>query len=91
MKVCPTGAMNFGERDEMLDLANSRLASAQKKFPKAMLLDPDDVRTIYMVAHEPSLYHEFAVAAVHSGNGITRQAALRRMILPFKRIGSQLV
>ena len=90
VKVCPTGAMNFGERDEMLDLANRRLASARNKFPKAMLLDPDDVRTIYMVAHDPNLYHEFAVAAVHSGPGITRQAALRRMFRPFKRIASQL-
>jgi formate dehydrogenase iron-sulfur subunit len=74
----------------MLDLANSRLASARNKFPKAMLLDPDDVRTIYMVAHDPNLYHDFAVAAVHPGPGITRQAALRRMFRPFKRIASQL-
>lgn len=90
VKVCPTGTMNFGERDEMLELAKSRLASARKKFPKAMLLDPDDVKTIYLVAYEPTLYHEFAVAAVHSGPGITRQAALRRMFRPFKRIASQL-
>jgi hypothetical protein len=43
-----------------------------------------------MVAHDPNLYHEFAVAAVHTGNGITRQAALQRMFRPFKRIASQL-
>ncbi len=90
VKVCPTGAMNFGERDDMLGLAKSRLASAQKKFPKAMMLDPDDVRTIYMVAHDPNLYYEFALAAVHTVPGITRQAALRRMVRPFKRIVSQL-
>jgi len=71
-------------------LAQSRLAAVQKKFPKAMLLDPDDVRTIYMVAHDPNLYHEFAVAAADTGLGITRQAALQKMFRPFKRIASQL-
>ena len=90
VKVCPTGAMNFGERDDMLTLAKSRLAQVKGKFPNAMLLDPDDVRTIYMVAFEPALYHEFAVASATTGSGITRQAALRRMFRPFKQIASQL-
>ena len=90
VKVCPTGAMNFGERDDMLTLANERLAQVKGKFPKAMLLDPNDVRTIYMVAFEPTLYHEFAVAAATAGPGITRQAALRRMLRPFKQIAAQL-
>jgi formate dehydrogenase iron-sulfur subunit len=71
VKVCPTGAMNFGERDDMLTLAKSRLAQVKSKFPNAMLLDPDDVRTIYMVAFEPMLYHEFAVASATTGSGIT--------------------
>ncbi|UCE51224.1 MAG: formate dehydrogenase [Desulfobacterales bacterium] len=89
VKVCPTGAMNFGERDDMLALAQSRLTEVKKKFPKAMILDPDDVRTIYMVGFEPNLYHESAVAsAAHFG--ITRQAALRRMFRPFRNIASQL-
>jgi len=90
VKVCPTGAMNFGERDDMLTLANERLAQVKGKFPKAMLLDPNGVRTIYMVAFEPTLYHEFAVAAATAGPGITRQAALRRMLRPFKQIAAQL-
>ena len=90
VKVCPTGAMNFGGRDDMLTLAKSRLAQVKNKFPNAMLLDPDDVRTIYLVAFEPTLYHEFAVASATTGSGITRQAALRRMFRPFKQIASQL-
>jgi len=89
VKVCPTGAMNFGDRDDMLALAQSRLTEVKEKFPKAMLLDPDDVRAIYMVGFEPNFYHEFAVAsAAHFG--ITRQAALRRMFRPFRNIASQL-
>jgi formate dehydrogenase iron-sulfur subunit len=90
VKVCPTGAMNFGGRDDMLTLAKSRLAQVKNKFPNVMLLDPDDVRTIYLVAFEPTLYHEFAVASATTGSGITRQAALRRMFRPFKQIASQL-
>jgi formate dehydrogenase iron-sulfur subunit len=48
-----------------------------------MLLDPDDIRVIFMVAYEPNLYHEHAVAS-HSGFGISRQVALRRMLRPLK-------
>jgi formate dehydrogenase iron-sulfur subunit len=84
VKVCPTGAMNFGERDEIMDLAQQRLAAAQTKFPNAMLLDPDDVRTIYLVAFDPNLYYEHAVASARK-YGITRQAALRKMFRPFNR------
>lgn len=90
VKVCPSGAMNFGERNEMMDLAKSRLAEVKNKFPKAMLLDPDDVKTIYLVGFEPTLYHDFAVASATRGLGITRQAALRRMFRPFRNIASHL-
>ena len=31
VKVCPTGAMNFGDRAEMLDLAQKHLAAAKKE------------------------------------------------------------
>jgi formate dehydrogenase iron-sulfur subunit len=89
VKVCPTGAMNFGERDEIMDLAQEHLAVARQKYPKAVLLDPDDVRTIYLVGFDPNLYYEFAVAAARS-YGITRQAALRKMFRPFNRAVSAL-
>lgn len=81
VKVCPTGAMNFGERDDIIDLANKNLAIARKKYPKARLLDPDDVRVIYLTAFDPEHYHQFAVAA--SGTfDITRHMALKRMLRP---------
>ena len=89
VKACPTGAMNFGERDEILALAKERLALAKKKYPDARLLDPQDVRTIYLVGFDPLLYHDAAIAS-HRPKGMTRQAALRKMFGPFSRALSSL-
>ncbi len=84
VKVCPTGAMNFGEREEIIELAAQRLALAKKKFPQARLLDPEDVRVIFLVGFDPQHYHDAAVASI-TGKGMTRQAALRKMYRPFHR------
>ena len=89
VKVCPTGAMSFGERAEIMDLAQKHLTLAQKKYPAARLLDPEDVRTIYLVGFEPNMYYEYAVASARK-HGITRQAALRKMLGPFNRAISAL-
>lgn len=89
VKTCPTGAMNFGERAEMLDLAQKRLAVVKRTHREAMLLDPDDIRVVFMVAYAPGLYHDHAVAS-HSGSGISRQVALRRMLRPLKHLVSPL-
>ena len=91
VKVCPTGAMNFGDRQDILDLAEKHLAIARKKFPQAQLLDPDDVRVIFLTAFDPIQYHEFAVASYGAFN-MTRQMALKRMLRPvsgfFARLSS---
>jgi len=89
VKVCPTGAMNFGDRDDVMKLAEQHLAAAQKKFPNAALIDPDDVRVVYLVGFGPDLYHEFAVASA-TQYGISRQAALRKMLRPFADMVSRL-
>ena len=89
VKTCPTGAMNFGERDEILDLAQKHLATAKEKYPNAKLLDPDDVRAIYLVGFDPNLYYEHAVASA-AKYGISRQAALRKMFRPIRGIVSHL-
>jgi formate dehydrogenase iron-sulfur subunit len=89
VKTCPTGAMNFGERDEIMTLAKNRLAVVKKKYPQATLLDPQDIRVVFLVAYEPQMYHEFAVAAIGSFD-MTRQVALRRMLKPFTGLISRL-
>ena len=83
--TCPTSTMNFGDRDEMMALAQERLKITQKKHPKAMLLDPDDLNVIYLVAQEPSLYSEYAVASSDRG-GMSRSVAIRKMMGPFARL-----
>lgn len=60
VKTCPTGAMAFGERREMLDLAKKRLEIALERFPKAYLADYRDVSVIYLLAEEKEHYHEYA-------------------------------
>ena len=58
---CPTGAMVFGERDAILDQAKKRVEFLKQTYPKAMALNPEDVRVIYIVTDDPTKYHEFAV------------------------------
>jgi formate dehydrogenase iron-sulfur subunit len=89
VQTCPTGTMSFGDREEMLDKAKKRLEVVKQKYPKAMLLDPDDVNVIYLVAFEPKYYHEFAVAS-RSTNDMTRKMALRKMFRPLTNIMSSL-
>jgi formate dehydrogenase iron-sulfur subunit len=81
VKSCPTGAMNFGDRDKMLALANQRLAKAKGKgYKKAQLLDADSIRVIFLVVDDPMTYHKFAVA--QNDVGISRKLALRKLFRP---------
>jgi formate dehydrogenase iron-sulfur subunit len=80
VKVCPTGAMNFGDRDAMLTLAKERLEKLKGKYPKAQLLDADQVRTIFLVVDEPAKYHKNAVAGLATGNA--RKLAARPVSKP---------
>jgi len=56
VKACPTGALTFGDRNEILKLAKSRLADVQKSHPKACLLDEDEVRWIYLLQEKETDY-----------------------------------
>jgi formate dehydrogenase iron-sulfur subunit len=80
VKTCPTGAMNFGDRDKMLDMAQKRLKKVKAMYPKAELLNADFVRTIFLVVDEPKKYHNFAKAS--DPQAITRIAALKKMLKP---------
>ncbi len=90
VKTCPSGAMNFGWRDEMLKLAGNRLQEAKARYPEAMIVDPDDVSVIYMIAYAPENYFENVTASARPG-GMTRHMALKHMLRPFTRAVSRVV
>ncbi len=84
VKTCPTGAMSFGDRKEILEKASGRLEEVKKKYKDAMLANPEDVRTIYLLVDDPKKYHKYAVA--ENTIGITRKFALRRLLKPLKEL-----
>ncbi|MCG2709985.1 MAG: hypothetical protein L6246_06690 [Thermodesulfovibrionales bacterium] len=81
VKTCPTGAMNFGDRAKILDMAQKTLKAAKAIYPKAQLLNAETHRTIFLVVDDPQKYHKFAL--VEDPNGITRIAAIKKLIQPF--------
>ncbi|MUM76764.1 formate dehydrogenase [Pseudodesulfovibrio sp. F-1] len=83
VKVCPTGAMRFGEREDMLKLAESRLATVKKTWPKAVLTDPREVNVIYLLTDAPENYHTHAVAQASMGP-LTKKQFLATLARPFK-------
>jgi len=83
VRVCPTGAMQFGDRDEMLKLAESRLATLKKKWPDAMLADPDSVNVIYLLIDKPENYHTHSVAMNESGP-MSKKQFFATLARPFK-------
>jgi formate dehydrogenase iron-sulfur subunit len=60
VKSCPTSAMVFGDRDTILDMAKKRVADLKKTYPKAMAINPDDVRVIFIVTDDPKKYWKSA-------------------------------
>jgi len=80
VKTCPTGAMSFGDRKDMLEKANKRLEEVKSLYKEPMLANPDDVRVIYLIVDDPKKYHKFAVA--ENTIGITRKMALKRLFQP---------
>jgi len=60
VKTCPTGAMNFGDRDKILAMALERLEHVKKKYSKAALLNHEYVRTIFLIVDDPGKYHKHA-------------------------------
>jgi formate dehydrogenase iron-sulfur subunit len=83
VKACPTGTMNFGDRQKMLDLAQQRLAVVRKEYPKALLADPDDVNVIYLLIDAPKNYHKHSVA--QRNQEMDRKVFLARLARPLSR------
>ncbi|WDP92012.1 MAG: formate dehydrogenase [Desulfobacter sp.] len=71
---CPTGTMNFGDREAMLELAEKRLAEIKKTRPDAFLADPEDVRVIYLCDSEAESYHTHLTADAGTKSAILAQA-----------------
>ena len=57
VKACPTGTLTFGNRKDILKLAKTRLNEIVKTHPNASLLDVDDVRWIYLLHEEESVFN----------------------------------
>ena len=83
VQACPTGAMNFGEREEMLALAQQRLDRVKKEHPKAMLADPNDVNVIYLLLDDPMKVYEFSIARFMPG--IDRKVFLAKLGAPLRK------
>jgi formate dehydrogenase iron-sulfur subunit len=60
VKSCPTGAMQFGERDKILETAKKRVEELKKASPKAQAINASDVRVIYIVTDDPQKYWKYA-------------------------------
>jgi len=84
VKTCPTGTMNFGNRNGMFEMANKRLSEVKGIYKEAMLTNPDDIRAIFLLIDDPKKYHKFAVA--ENTIGITRKVALKRLLRPLSRL-----
>jgi formate dehydrogenase iron-sulfur subunit len=82
VKACPTGAMNFGDRKDVLEKAAKRLEEVKKLYKEAMLANPQDTRAIYLLVDDPKKYHKFAVA--ENTVGMTRKMALKRLFQPLR-------
>ncbi len=84
--TCPTGTMNFGDREEMVALAEKRLAELKKEYPGAMIVDADSVNVIYLITEAPEHYHEFVVAKAGPSK-LSRGMFLAKLGSPLRTIG----
>ena len=85
VKTCPTGAMNFGDWDEMAEMAKKRLSEVKSKLPNAVLTGLEDLRVFYLLADEPAKYHEYAQSS-NAPRGIDRKMALKKIVKPLKEL-----
>ena len=57
---CPTGALRFGDRKEILQKVAARVGELKKDYPLAKALNADDVRVIFIVTDDPRKYYHYA-------------------------------
>jgi len=78
VKTCPTGAMNFGDREKMVSLAKKRYGEVKSRFPKATLTGLEDLRVFYLLADEPKAYYIYAKVNPLP-NSMDRKMALKKI------------
>jgi formate dehydrogenase iron-sulfur subunit len=88
VKTCPTGAMAFGDLDQMVSMALKRLEEVKPVHPKARVLDLNDVRVFYLVADDPKKYHVFADARSVPGL-MDRKIAMKKIGRSLKELALQ--
>jgi formate dehydrogenase iron-sulfur subunit len=57
---CPTSAMVFGDRSQILVKVEKRVQELKKSYPKAMAINAEDVRVIFIVTDDPQKYWKHA-------------------------------
>jgi len=80
VKACPTGAMSFGNWETMVRKGFKRQNELKARFPRAQLLNAEDVRTLFLVVDEPEAYYRFAKGT--EAHGITRSVAMKKLLRP---------
>ena len=88
VKTCPTGAMNFGNRDKMVALANKRLDEVKSKYPNAEVTGLDDLRVFHLLADKPKKYYEYASVDIVP-KGMDRKMALRKIGKSLKELSKE--
>lgn len=78
--TCPTGCMNFGDEEDMTELANKRLTEVRKTYPDAVIGDADSVRVLYLFKEAPAKYAPKAVAAADSPVRVAQGPRTRRQL-----------
>ena len=88
VKTCPSGAMNFGDRDAMIELAKKRKAEVAAAYPKARVTGLDDLRVFYLLIDEPAKYHLYADAKAVP-MPMSRQLALKKIARSLKELARE--
>lgn len=81
--VCPTGTMNFGDREDMMELAQVTLKKVKKEFPKAQIIDMDAVNVIVLSEDDPKNYYEYLMASANTP-GVSRKSMLAKLFSPLR-------
>ena len=90
-KVCPTGAIRFGSKEDMLDFGSERVADLKERgYAQAGVYDPPGVggtHVMYVLQHadRPELYHDLPAdpkisPLVSLWKGIAKPIALAAMV-----------